>query len=175
MSDRGRQRATALNAAVAAMPAEHADDRETHERRRHQILRDADEFYAWLAAPAPVARLIGHVGPPTPIAEGNPMSNPQIPAGYSVTITIEPEDIDGNAVTDTLTWTSSDPTDVTVTADTTTLIGTVAVLNPAVDVTVTATDGTNTYTYELDGVADAPVNLVATVSAPFKTPAAPSA
>jgi hypothetical protein len=62
-----------------------------------------------------------------------------------------------------------------VAADTTTLIGTVAVLNPAVDVTVTATDGTNTYTYELDGVVDAPVNLVATVSAPFKTPAAPTA
>jgi hypothetical protein len=104
------------------------------------------------------------------------MSNPQVPVGYSVAITIEPEDAQGNAVSDNLTWTSSDTAAAPVTADSTTLIGTVQVLTPAVGIVVTATDGTNSYQYTFDGVVDSPVTLVGTVGIPFKTPpAAPAA
>lgn len=140
--------------------------------RTREALEAADEIFAWVNRPAPVARLVGRIGPITPTPEGSNMSNPQVPVGYSFNITIEPEDSQGNAVGDTLTWSSSDATDAPVTADPTTLIGTVEVLNPAADTVITATDGTNTYTYEFDGVADTPVALIGTVGVPFKTAAA---
>lgn len=143
--------------------------------RAREALEAADEIFAWVNRPAPVARLVGRIGPLTQIPEGSIMANPQIPVGYSFDITIEPEDSEGNAVSDTLTWTSSDETDAPVTADSTTLIGTVEVLNAAVDNVITATDGTNSYEFTFDGVVDAPVTLVGTVGVPTKTDAAPAA
>ncbi len=144
-------------------------------RRIEHILRAAQRIYDWATAPAPVARLVGRIGTPTPITEGPPpMSNPQVPVTYQFPITIEPEDSQGNAVGDTLTWAASDPA-VTVTADTTTLIGTVQVLTPATGVVVTATDGTNSYEYTFDAAVDAPVTLVGTVGVPTKIPAVPVA
>lgn len=180
LSDRTKLRLAAVDLAVRLAESEDADGliEPRHvgiELRTRETLEAAGQIFAWLTEPAPVARLVGRIGPLIKIPEGSPMSNPQIPAGYSFTITIEPEDIDGNAVGDSLTWTSSDATDAPVTADPTSLIGTVEVINPAVDTVITATDGTNTYTYEFDGVVDAPVNLVGTVSAPFKTAAADTA
>lgn len=140
---------------------------------RRDFAEIADEIYTWVTRPGPVARLVGRIGLPFPTLEGPPvMANPQVPAGFSFTITIEPEDIAGVAVADALTWTSSDAVDAPVTADTTSLVATVQVVAPATGVVVTATDGTNTFSYTFDGVVDAPVNLVATIGAPFKTPAA---
>lgn len=177
LSDRAKLRLAAVDLAVRLAESEDADGliEPRHvgiEQRTREALEAAGQIFAWLTEPAPVARLIGRIGPLIKIPEGSTMSNPQIPAGYSFTITIEPEDLVGNAVGDSLTWASSDETDASVTADPTSLIGTVVVVNPAVDTVITATDGTNTYTYEFDGVVDAPVNLVGTVSAPFKTAAA---
>lgn len=168
--------------ALAADLDETCDDdpadehRRTDQHRIEHILRIAERIYAWATEPAPVARLVGRIGPLVPIPEGPPaMANPQVPVTYQFPITIEPEDSQGNAVGDTLTWTSSDPADAPVTADTTTLIGTVQVLNPAVDITVTATDGTNSYEFTFDAAVDAPVTLVGTVGVPTKIPATPAA
>lgn len=153
----------AVEAAIARSPDAHLD----------YVLDEAEAIYTWVVKPAPVVRLVGLVGAPFPTPEGSiPMANPQIPAGFSFTITIEPEDTLGVAVADTLTWTSSDVVAAPVAVDTTTLVGTVKVVSPATAVVVTATDGTNTFTYTFDAVVDAPVTLAATVSVPFKTPAA---
>jgi hypothetical protein len=97
------------------------------------------------------------------------MANPQLPVGYGIKITIDPKDLLGSTVPDSLSWSSSDPTDTPVTQDPTSLIATIAALSPAVDTVITATDPSgNVYTYAFDAVVDAPTNLVATVSAPFK-------
>lgn len=171
-ADRMELRLAAVDAAVRLDANELGPRRVGIEQRTREALEAAEQIYAWLTEPAPVARLVGRIGPLTQIPEGSTMANPQVPVGYSFNITIEPEDSQGNTVGDTLTWSSSDATDAPVTADPTTLIGTVEVLNPAVDNIVTATDGTNTYTYEFDGVADTPVALIGTVGVPFKTAAA---
>lgn len=170
--DRMELRLAAVDAAVRLDANELGPRHVGTEQRTREALEAADQIYAWLTEPAPVARLVGRIGPLTQIPEGSTMANPQVPVGYSFNITIEPKDSQGNAVGDTLTWSSSDATDAPVTADTTTLIGTVEVLNPDVDTVITATDGTNTYTYEFDGVADTPVALIGTVGVPFKTAAA---
>jgi hypothetical protein len=171
-TDRIQLRLAAVDAAVRIDANELGPRRVGVCERTRDVLTAADQIYGWLAEPAPVARLIGRIGPLIPISEGNPMANPQVPVGYSFTVTIEPEDTLGNEVSDSLTWSSSDETDAPVTADPTSLIGTVVVVNPAVDTVVTATDGTNTYEYTFDGVADTPVALIGTVGVPFKTAAA---
>jgi hypothetical protein len=173
-TDRWRLRLAAVGLAVRIDGNELGPRRVGIEQRTREALEAADEIYAWVTEPAPVARLVGRIGPLTPITQGDAMSNPQIPVGYSFPITIEPEDTQGNAVGDTLTWSSSDAA-AAVAADATTLIGTVAVLTPATSVIVTATDGTNSFEYTFDAVVDAPVTLVGTVGVPTKTPAAPAA
>lgn len=138
------------------------------DRTIENTLRLAEAYEAWLDRPRPVVRLVAVVGPLVPISKGNTMTDTdlQLPTTYEFTITLDPEDQQGNTLPDTLAWTSTDPTNAPVSADTTTLVGTVQLLNPTTGVVVTATDGTNTYTYPtFDVVADAVVDLAATVGA----------
>ena len=102
------------------------------------------------------------------------MANLQVPVSYEFDITVNPTDIEGNPVPDTLTWTISDTTNTTLTVDdATTLKVTIQVLAPSAGVVVTATDATGiTGTLDFDAVADVPTALTLTTSTPVKIPTA---
>ena len=132
-------------------------------------LRLAAAYEAWMERPHPAVRLVGTVGPLTRINEGeSSMGNPQSPVGYEGTISIEPEDLLGNDVSDTLQWTSSDPTNVPIAAvdGTGTLQAKFQILGESAGVVLEASDGNATpFTLTFDAVADGAVTLVGTVSA----------
>lgn len=102
------------------------------------------------------------------------MANLQVPVGYEFDITVAPEDIEGNPVPDTLSWTISDTTNTTLTVDdATTLKVTIQVLNPSTGVTITATDPSGlSGALDFDAVADVVASLALTPAAPVKIPTA---
>jgi PKD repeat protein len=110
------------------------------------------------------------------------MANPQLPVSYQFDLTVSPTDLEGNPVTDALTWTSSDATGATTLTvdDATTLKVTVAapVLATPVSplplgIVVAATDVLgNATSYTFDVVADVATKLAVAASAPVKIPAA---
>lgn len=102
------------------------------------------------------------------------MANLQVPVGYEFDITVVPTDIEGNPVSDTLTWVISDTTNTTLTVDdATTLKVTIAVTGVSAGVVVTATDPTGIVgTFDFDAVADVPVALMLTATKPVKVPTA---
>lgn len=105
------------------------------------------------------------------------MANPQVPVSYEFTLTVNPTDIEGNPVADTITWTNSDTTGATtVTPDgTTTLEVTVAVPGPGTPtgVVITATDANGvTGSYTFDVVADVASAFTLAATTPVKIPAA---
>jgi hypothetical protein len=105
------------------------------------------------------------------------MANLQVPVGYEFDINVQPDDIEGNPVPDTLTWTISDTTNTTLTVDdATTLKVTVQVLAPSPGVSVTATDANGvTGALDFDAVADVVTSLALTPGTPTKIPAPPTA
>jgi hypothetical protein len=102
------------------------------------------------------------------------MANLQVPTGYEFDINVAANDIEGNPVPDTLTWTISDTTNATLTVDdATTLKVTVAVTGVSAGVVVTATDTNGiTGTLDFDAVADVPTTLTLAAATPVKIPAA---
>lgn len=82
-------------------------------------------------------------------------------------ITVLPEDSKGDPTSDSLTWTISSTAGTTVTADSTTLIGTVVAGNPEVGITVTVTDPNGiTGTLSFDVVAGTATQFVLTPGTP---------
>ena len=165
MSARGQRRADALHAAVQAA-GDSADDLESHHRRRQQILHDADAFYAWLIEPVRLTLTFGPLvdqatGSITPTTTGDtPMANLQLGDSQQVTATAVPLDADGEPTTDTLTWTSSSATAVTLQPSTDTLSCMILGGVPETNVTITATDSLgNTTSGELDVVAGEAASL----------------
>jgi len=109
------------------------------------------------------------------------MANPQVPVSYEFTLTVNPVDIEGNPVADTITWTNSDTTGATtVTPGATSLEATIAVpvlatpVSPLpVGVIITATDANGiTGTYAFDVVADVASSFTLAATTPVKIPAA---
>jgi hypothetical protein len=105
------------------------------------------------------------------------MANPQVPVTYEFTLTVNPVDIEGNPVADTLTWTNSDTTGATtLTADgTSTLEVTIAVPGPGTPtgVVITATDANGVSgSYTFDVVADVATAFTLAAGTPTKIPAA---
>jgi hypothetical protein len=105
------------------------------------------------------------------------MANPQVPVSYEFTLTVNPVDIEGNPVADTLTWSNSDTTGATTLTvdDATTLVVTIAVPGPgtATGVVITATDADGvTGSYTFDAVADVASAFTLAAGTPTKIPAA---
>jgi hypothetical protein len=104
------------------------------------------------------------------------MANPQLPAGYEFNLTVDPTDIEGNPVADSITWTG-ETGGVTLTVDdSTTLVVTVAApagTTPATGIVIPAPHaGGVTATYTFDVVADVAAAFTIAASTPVKIPAA---
>jgi hypothetical protein len=91
-------------------------------------------------------------------------------------ITVEPVDSKGDPTSDTLVWSIKTAAGATVSADATTLIGTVKAGGPETGVTVTVTDPNGlTGTLSFDVVAGAAKTLTLTPGTPVaQPPAAPA-
>lgn len=88
----------------------------------------------------------------------------QITDTQKFTITVQPLDSKGDPTSDTLTWAISSTAGTTVTADESTLIGTVVAGNPEAGITVTVTDPngvTGTLSFDVTAGAAVSLNLVA--------------
>lgn len=122
------------------------DDRHPHEHRLREVLRAADQIYAWVTQPAPPARLTLTFGPVTDratpdIQQGDtPMANLQLGDTQEVTATVVADDAAGNVVPDQLTWAASPDTAVSLTPSDDTLSCVIAGLVPTAGVVITATD-----------------------------------
>lgn len=82
-------------------------------------------------------------------------------------ITVEPLDSKGDPTSDTLVWTITSTAGTTVTADTTTLVGTVKAGGPETGITVTVTDPNGlTGTLSFDVVAGTAKSLTLTPGTP---------
>ncbi len=91
----------------------------------------------------------------------------QITDTQQFTITVEPEDSKGDATSDTLTWAISSTAGTKVTADATTLLGTVVAGGPEAGITVTVTDPNGiTGTLSFDVVAGEAKTLSLTAGTP---------
>ena len=78
-------------------------------------------------------------------------------------VTVQPLDSKGDATSDTLTWSIASAGGTTVTADATTLVGTVVAGNPETGVTVMVTDPnglTGTLSFDVVGGTAVSLNLV---------------
>ena len=90
-------------------------------------------------------------------------------------ITVEPLDSKGDKTSDTLTWTIKSTAGATVTADATTLVGTVVAGGPETGVTVTVSDPNGlTGTLSFDVVAGAAKTLTLTPGTPVEQPPVPA-
>jgi len=88
-------------------------------------------------------------------------------------ITVAPLDSKGDPTSDTLTWAISSANGTTVTADPTTLVGTVVAGNPEVGITVTVTDPNGvTGTLSFDVTAGVAKSLTLTPGTPTEQPPA---
>jgi hypothetical protein len=144
------------------------------------VLAAASRFLAWVTS----ARLTLTTAPLT-WEQGSPsISTPtQYTAGGKVQLTdtqqvvlsVEPEDSKGQATSDTLTWSSSDTTVISLqpAADTLSCLCVAGV--PGTGVTVTVTDGTLSASDNFDVVAGAAASLVITEGTPEAQPPAPPA
>jgi archaellum component FlaG (FlaF/FlaG flagellin family) len=97
----------------------------------------------------------------------------QITDTQEFVITVQPEDSKGDPTSDTLTWSIKSTAGSTVTADTTTLLGTVVAGGPETGITVTVTDPNGvTGTLSFDVVAGAAKTLTLTPGSPTDQPPA---
>jgi len=167
-------REIALRAALELRNAEYGDGNPDADLRR--VLHAADKIASWLSRPNPPARLDFAVSAVRAVHPERhvPMANLQVPVGYEFDINVTADDIEGNPVPDTLSWTISDTTNTTLTVDdATTLKVTVQVLNPSQGVVITATDPTGvTGTLDFDAVPDVVASLTLAPATPVKIPTA---
>lgn len=151
-----------------------------------EVISVAEVFYRWaltgrhrdfLLLTASNLRPLSH---PRHLEGQHPMANPQVPIGYQFDLTVNPTDVLGNPVSDTLTWTDSDSSGTTTLTvdDATTLKVTVACPGPnvlgGVIITVVDADGV-TGTYTFDVVADVATAFTFAASTPVKIAPAPTA
>lgn len=154
----------------------------------------ADELYAWVIAPMSLSKLqfglvtdraTGLINDPrygarlhSPYYDSgaSPMSNLQLGDSQQVTATATALDADNQPTTDTLTWTSSDTTAVSLTPSADTMSCVIDGLIPTTNVTITATDSLGNVTSgELD-VVSGPATSLSLQFGPVtdRTPAASS-
>src|SRR5258707_3094174 len=154
----------------------------TVREQARELVEASEIFYRWLCVGLRMDLLTITASAPyrpggaaTPLPEGSTMANPQVPVSYQFDLTVAPEDVLGNPVSDTLTWTNSDTTGATTLTvdDATTLKVTVAVTGVATGVEIATSDASGlTGSDTLDAVADGGTTLRLTPSAPAKTPTA---
>ena len=96
----------------------------------------------------------------------------QLTDTQQVTLTVEPEDSKGFATSDTLSWSSSDTTVVSLQPSADTLSCLCVAGNPGTGIVVTVTDGTLSASDNFDVVASAAASLVITEGTPEPQPTA---
>jgi len=154
----------------------------------HDVLHTGTEIYDWLARPVQLRLTFGPVTDASgaAITQGDTMSNIELGDNQTVTATVVPDDAAGQATTDTLTWTASVETAVSLTPSADTLSCVIDGLVPTEGVVITATDANGlTVSGTVDVIAGAAASLnltfgaVTTVTPPAtdaaETPAAPTA
>ena len=109
-----------------------------------EILRTATELYDWLAQPVHLSLTFSPVidaltGAAIPFGETN-MSNVELGDNQKVSATVVPDDAAGQPTVDTLSWTASVPTAVSLTPSADTLSCVINGLVPTAGVVITATD-----------------------------------
>lgn len=177
LSDRMELRVTALQEAHW-LEASRAD-KTGYTLDLGHLLHDANQIYAWLTAPV---RLTLAFGPITDQASGavvspdhegaTPMANLELGDSQQVTATVVPDDADNQPTTDTLTWTASAPTAVTLQPSADTLSCVILGAVPTPNVIITATDPNGlTVTGELDVVAGPATSLSLSFGAVTAQPA----
>ncbi len=92
----------------------------TVREQARELVEASEIFYRWLCVGLRMDLLTITASAPyrpggaaTPLPEGSTMANPQVPVSYQFDLTVAPEDVLGNPVSDTLTWTNSDTTGAT--------------------------------------------------------------
>jgi hypothetical protein len=95
-----------------------------------EILRTATELYDWLAQPVHLSLTFGETN----------MSNVELGDNQKVSATVVPDDAAGQPTVDTLSWTASVPTAVSLTPSADTLSCVINGLVPTAGVVITATD-----------------------------------
>jgi dipeptidyl aminopeptidase/acylaminoacyl peptidase len=179
-TERLTRRAAALQAA-ATLTYGHGSPRQI----ARLVTEVADVFDAWLAIPAPAARLDPTADPPvdkptgTPDGNGNSMLQIELPDTKDVTVHANPLDAEGFAATgDTITWTAADSTGapttaVTLTPSADTLSCYVASGAPTAGIALTLADSQgNTEVVTIDVLGGPAKSLAASADAPVDKPAA---
>ena len=138
------------------------------------VLAYANVFLGWVSG----ARLAISADPLT-YAQGNPALSQatrfiggavQLTDTQQVTLSVEPEDSKGFPTSDTLTWSSSDDTVVSLQPSADTLSCLCVAGNPGAAVTVTVTDGTISASDNFDVVPSGTASLVITEGTPEQQP-----
>ena len=134
-----------------------------------EILRTATEIYDWLARPVQLTLTFGPIidAPGAALTSGDtPMSNIELGDNQSVVATVVPDDAADQATTDTLTWTASVETAVSLTPSADTLSCVIDGLVPTEGVVITATDANGlTVSGTVDVIAGAAASLNLTFGA----------
>jgi hypothetical protein len=163
-----RQRKAALDAAVEVFPVDPPPSADL-------IISYANQFLGWLSG----ARLVLSVDLIT-YQQGNPALSQatkfiggtvQLTDTSQVLLSVEPEDSKGFATSDTLTWSTADPTVIALqpSADTLSCLCVAGV--PGLGCVVTVTDGTISATDSFDVVPSGAATLVITEGTPEPQPA----
>jgi len=153
--------------------------------RTHNVLHSADQFYQWLTAEDPAVRLVLTAGMVSeivngkrvidgwPIRKGTAM---QLKDTQQVDLAVEAVDAKGfDVVGDTISWTASDTTAVTLVPAPDGKTVTVVANSPAVGVVLTATDNNGlTVTDTIDVITGDAVALKITEGTPVDQPATPA-
>lgn len=170
--DRTDKRIAALNAAVGhgCCGVFHRDT------DTERVLENAEIYFAWLdepdLTPVHLAMMFGAPDPQSTTRKDTAMANFELPVGDSVTVTIEATNKEGQDVPDQIVWTTSDPANLALVADATTLVATLtASAVPTAAVTVTASDALGN---TISGVVDTVDGVPTAFKMTFGTPTTPA-
>lgn len=182
LSDRMELRVAALQEAMFNERDRCARPPCSQELNLRRALDDASQIYRWYTAPVRLRLTFGPILDQasgvvvSPDHEGaTPMANLELGDVQQVTATVVPDDADNQPTTDTLTWTASVDTAVTLQPSADTLSCVILGAVPAEGVVITATDPNGlTVTGELDVVAGPAATLSLSFGAvTAQAPAAP--
>lgn len=156
------------------------DREQPHEHRVREVLRAAEQIYAWITQPAAPARLTLTFGPVTDrgthhTLQGDTlMANLQLGDTQEVTATVVADDAAGNVVPDQLTWAASPAAAVSLTPSADTLSCVIGGLVPTAGVVITASDATgNTISGDVD-VIGGPASALSMSFGPVSDKPAPA-
>lgn len=153
-------------------PAIETESHRTLEHQVREVLHAATDIYAWLIQPRVLAWTWGPIvdratGAVITPAQGANMANPQLGDAQQITATVTPDDAAGYATTDTLAWTASDETAVSLTPSADTLSCVIDGLVPTAGVVITATDPNGV---SITGDVDVVAGQASTLTMSFGTP-----